>query len=113
MRYLPSSPMIQELWAAGLRHTGRMGPMEKSVQSDLKRLPAEMRDGGIAQIALFAARQLDGAGDAELPHRDAAAYLAQMRHCLVQLRDWAPGEVKDDPTDTARKNREARMLHLA
>jgi hypothetical protein len=87
------------------------GDIERGVQMDLNRMPVEMRQGGIAQAALFAARMLDSATDGELPHRDAAAYLAQLRHCQVQLREWAPGEVRDDTTDTAQKNREARMLH--
>jgi hypothetical protein len=88
-----------------------MGPMEESVHKDLKRLPTELAEGAIAATALYAARQLDGLDNAfDLPTRDAAAFLAQMRHCMVQLRDWAPGEVADDPTDTAQKSREARML---
>jgi hypothetical protein len=88
------------------------GVVEKGVQADLDRLPAEMRAGGIAQVALYAARQLDGLDNAfDLPARDAAAFLAQIRHCMTQLRDWAPGAVEDDPTDLARKNREDRLLH--
>ena len=89
------------------------GPIESGVLTDLARLPDEMRAGGIAAEALYIARQLDGLNNAfELPARDAAAFLAQLRHCLVQLRDWAPGAVEDDPTDVARRNREGRMLHV-
>lgn len=85
--------------------------MEQRVQRDLDRMPAELRDGAIAGTALYAAHQLDGLDNAfELPARDAASFLAQIRHCMVQLRDWAPGEVQDDPTDIKRKNREARMM---
>ena len=87
------------------------GDVEKGVQADLDRLPPEMRSGGIAQVALYAARQLDGLNNAfDLPARDAAAFLAQIRHCMTQLREWAPGEVQDDPTETARQRREGRML---
>lgn len=86
--------------------------MEESVCTDLARMPAELAKGAIAATALYAARQLDGLDNAfDLPARDAAAFLAQIRHCMVQLRDWAPGEVQDDPTDLARKNREDRLLH--
>jgi hypothetical protein len=100
-------------------HTGDMsrgeerepGEVEQGVLKDLSRLPEDLRVGGIAQVALYAARQLDGLGNAfDLPARDAAAFLAQIRHCVTQLRDWAPGEVKDDVTDTAQKRRESRML---
>lgn len=90
---------------------GKPGKMEQGVQRDLDRFPAEIRDGAIAQVALYAARQLDGLNNAfDLPARDAAAFLAQIRHCMVQLRDWAPGEVKDDATDVAQKNRDSRLL---
>jgi hypothetical protein len=91
------------------------GMMEKSVHRDLDRLPIELREGAIAATALYAAKQLDGLDNAfDLPARDAAAFLAQLRHCMTQLRDWAPGEVADDPTEDARKRREGRMnSHLS
>lgn len=89
-----------------------VGQVEQGVLDDLARLPAELKTGSIAQVALYAARQLDGLGNAfDLPARDATGFLAQIRHCMTQLRDWAPGEVQDDPTDMARKNREDRLLH--
>lgn len=95
----------------GLTTMARMGPMEESVRKDLSRLPKDLAEGGIAATALYAAKQLDGLDNAfDLPARDAAAFLAQMRHCLVQLRDWAPGEVQDDPTEVKRKSREERLL---
>jgi hypothetical protein len=87
------------------------GSLEQSVLTDLARLPAELREGAVAQTALWLARQLDG--NLELAPRDAVAFTAQLRHCSVQLREWAPGEVQDDPTDIKRKNRESRMLRLA
>lgn len=92
-------------------HTGQMGPMEESVRNDLARMPPELREGAIAATATYAARQLDGLDNAfDLPARDAAAFLAQIRHCMVQLREWAPGEVQNDPTTDARKKRESRLL---
>src|ERR1700755_2082913 len=88
-----------------------MGPVETSVRKDLARLPKELAEGGIAATALDAAQQLDGLNNAfDLPARDAAAFLGQLRQCLVQLKEWAPGEVEDDPTDAAKNSREARML---
>jgi hypothetical protein len=87
------------------------GNVERGVLKDLSRLPEDLRSGGIAQVALYAARQLDGLNNAfDLPARDAAAFLAQVRHCMTQLRDWAPGEVEDDPTENKRQAREKRML---
>ena len=87
------------------------GEIESGVLIDLARLPDEMQSGGIAAEALYMARMLDNGALNDLQPRDAASYLAQLRHCLVQLRDWAPGAVEDDPTDMARKNREGRLLH--
>ena len=96
-------------WAG---HTRYMGPMEEGVQSDLRRLPDDLRQGGIAMAALYAARQLDGLDNAfDLPARDAAAFLAQLRHCLTELRALAPGQAEDDPTQDARDKRDKRLLH--
>lgn len=85
-----------------------MGRVERGVRKDLKALPDNLKDGAVAQAALLLARDLDSGN---LLPRDAAAYLAQLRHCMAQLREWAPGEAKGDTTDAARTAREKRLLH--
>lgn len=81
--------------------------VEDSVLHDLSRLPPDMREGGVARIALFCARQLDQPG--LLAPRDAAAYARELRLSLAQLREMAPGEVKGDVTDEVRARRERRL----
>jgi len=80
--------------------------MEGSVLSDLARLPADMRRGGVAAVALYCARQID---EVPLTPRDAALYAREIRLALAQLRDMAPGEVKGDATDEVRERRERRL----
>ncbi len=81
-------------------------PVEDGLRQDLARLPADMRTGGVAQVALFCAQALDTGG---LSPRDAAGFARELRLALAQLRDMAPGEVKGDVTDEVRARREKRM----
>lgn len=86
---------------------GRAGhEVEDAVTADLLRLPADMRAGGVAQVALFCARQLDGG---MLSARDATGFSREVRLALAQLRDMAPGDVKGDVTDEVRVRREKRL----
>lgn len=80
--------------------------METAVLADLAQLPEDLRRGGVAQVALFGARQLD---EGPLPPRDAATFMREVRLALAQLRDMAPGEVKGDITDEVRARRERRL----
>jgi hypothetical protein len=80
--------------------------VEDSVLHDLGRLPADIREGGVARIALYCARELDTGGHAP---RDAAAFARELRLSLAQLREMAPGEVKGDITDEVRERRERRL----
>lgn len=82
------------------------GPVETAVLTDLAELPPKMRKGGIAAVALYAARALDEGGMAP---RDAAAFAQRVQVALVQLRDMAPGDVKGDVTDEVRERREKRL----
>lgn len=82
--------------------------VEDAVLHDLSRLPDDMRQGGVAKVALFCAQQLDQPAGMLAP-RDAAAYLREMRLALAQLREMAPGEVKGDVTDEVRARRERRL----
>lgn len=68
-----------------------------------------MREGGVALIALYCARQLDMADVNGMSPRDAAGYARELRLSLAQLRDMAPGEVKGDVTDEVRERRERRL----
>ncbi len=80
--------------------------MEDAVQGDLAELPASMRRGGIAAVALMCARILDEGG---LAPRDAAGFAREMRLSLAQLREMAPGEVKGDATDEVKLKRDQRL----
>lgn len=86
----------------------RAGPVELAVQRDLKTLPAEHRRGAIATAALRLAMELDAG---VVLGRDAAGHVREIRQCVVQLRDWAPGSQAGDSTDEARDKRE-RRLHV-
>lgn len=80
--------------------------VEDSVLHDLSRLPPDLREGGVARIALYCAQQLDSGMHAP---RDAAGFARELRLSLAQLREMAPGEVKGDVTDEVRERRERRL----
>jgi hypothetical protein len=80
--------------------------VESAVLNDLARLPQDMRQGGVARVALYCAQQLD---EGLLSPRDAAGYAREIRLALAQLREMAPGEVKGDATDEVRARRERRL----
>lgn len=80
--------------------------VEDAVRNDLARLPEDMREGGVARIALYCAEQLDSGMHAP---RDAAGFARELRLSLAQLREMAPGEVKGDVTDEVRERRERRL----
>lgn len=83
-----------------------IGDVEEAVQRDLSHLPDDLRRGGIAATALRLAQDLDRG---LVTGRDAAGHGREIRMCLAQLRDWAPGENKGDQTDEVRQRREQRM----
>lgn len=80
--------------------------MEESVKNDLEELPEKMRRGGVARVAIMAARVLDVGG---LSPRDAAGFARELRLALAQLREMQPGEVKGDMTDEVKQRRERRL----
>jgi hypothetical protein len=82
------------------------GFMEEAVLKDLAELPLGVRSGGVAAVALLAARKVDEGGMAP---RDEAAFLARVQIALVQLREQSTGEVHGDRTDEVREKREQRM----
>jgi hypothetical protein len=84
----------------------QIGALERAVREDLKRLPEDLARGGIAAAALRLATELDAG---LVIGRDAASHAREMRQCLTQLRDWAPGASSEDKTDEVRARREARM----
>ena len=84
----------------------RKGANEKAVLEDLKALPADLRKGAIAAVALGLARDLD---DGDMSARDKAGMYAQLRMAMVTLREIAPGEAKGDHTDEVRERRERRL----
>lgn len=84
----------------------RKGPVELAVLRDLKAFPDDLRQGGIAAAALRMAMELDAG---IVLGRDAAGHAREIRQCLVQLREFAPGEVRGDATDEIRERREKRL----
>jgi hypothetical protein len=84
----------------------RKGPVELAVRRDLARYPDDMRKGGIAAAALRLASELDAH---LVVGRDAAGHAREIRMCLTQLHDFAPGEVRGDSTDEVRERRERRL----
>jgi hypothetical protein len=87
-----------------------VGRIERGVRKDLAKLPLEYRQGALAATALHLAHQMDGGEDLGLAPRDVAAYAAQLRQCVIQLREWAPGQSEDDITDQMAGQREGRLL---
>lgn len=84
----------------------RKGPVETGVARDLKLLPAQLRNGGIANAILWLAAELD---TGELASRDAAGHAREIRQSLVTLAELAPGEGRGDRTDEVRDRRERRL----
>lgn len=80
--------------------------LEESVRNDLATLPLAMRRGGVARVALMAARILDEGG---LAPRDAAGFARELRLALAQLREMQPGDVRGDLTDEVKQRREKRL----
>ena len=80
---------------------------EQGVLNDLARVPADLATGALAAIAIGMARDVDSG---ELPPREKIQARAQIRQCMVQLREWAPGTDTGDSTDVKRERREQRML---
>lgn len=84
----------------------RKGAVEAAVARDLKAMPAALRNGAIAAAAAKLAHELDAM---PMTPRDAAGHARELRMCMTQLADLAPGERKGDVTDEVRARREARM----
>lgn len=80
--------------------------MEESVRNDLNELPPNLRRGGVARVAIMAARALDQGG---MSPRDAAGFARELRLALAQLREMAPGAVVGDATDEVKERRERRL----
>jgi hypothetical protein len=88
------------------------GEVEAGVLADLATLPENLQNGVIAATALLMARQLDNAGMIDLPARDAAAYIREIRLGVTALREQAPGGNEGDATDEHRQRRELRLQIL-
>lgn len=78
-----------------------IGPEERGVRTDLKALGqlAVASQGALAAQAIATAREIDRG---ELLGRDRIAARAQVRQCIVQLREWNPAPEAGDATDAAR-----------
>jgi hypothetical protein len=84
----------------------RIGPEERGVRHDLKLLNqlAAADQGALAAQALVTAREIDSG---ELVGRDRISARAQVRQCIVTLREQNPGGDTGDATDAARAGVEA------
>ena len=88
----------------------RIGWVEHGVREDLRAMPDRLRRGALARTALWLAEVLDAG---EMLPRDAITAAAQLRQCMVQLAEWAPGADESDDTDEKREKRELRLLRPA
>lgn len=82
------------------------GPIERKVRAELRNFPAEHRDGAIAAVAVRLAMEMDAG---VVLGRDAAGHGREIRMCMVQLREWAPGGDAETGTDEVRRKREERL----
>jgi len=83
-----------------------IGPREKGVRRDLRLLPDDLREGGIAANLIGLAQDLDRGFVAG---RDAASHAREIRQGLTVLRELAPGERKGDKTDELAAKRQRRL----
>jgi hypothetical protein len=79
------------------------GEVEQGVLNDLGKLPDEASTSSIAKASLKIARVLDSN---EISPRDMAPLIKELRQNRAALLSLYPPEEDDDPTETARKNRE-------
>jgi hypothetical protein len=84
----------------------RKGPLELAVMRDLRAMPDALRLSAIAASAINLAREID---TLDMTARDTAGHTRELRMCMTQLADLAPGERKGDSTDMLRERRERRM----
>jgi hypothetical protein len=86
------------------------GPHVRAVRRDLKRLPAEDRAGGTAQVALSLAAWLDKVGTEFVASaRDIAAVSRELHAVLQTLAKLQePAEVLS-PIDELRRRREEKL----
>jgi len=84
----------------------KVGPQERAVRKDLQSLPADVAAGAVARAMLILAAQADSA---ELPARDLAVVLRELRQCSSYLRDICPPAGHGDEIDELRKRREQRL----
>jgi hypothetical protein len=88
------------------RSSRRIGPEERGVRHDLKLLNqlAVADQGALAAQALVTAREIDSG---ELVGRDRISARAQVRQCIITLKEQNPGGDTGDATDEARAGVEA------
>ena len=83
------------------------GANERAVRRDLRRLPAEDRAGGVAQVAIGLAKKLD---EEWLSSRDLATLSGQLHAVLLTLaKKQEPAAVLDPVDELARRRRERRL----
>jgi hypothetical protein len=75
----------------------RIGPEERGVRASLRTIKAA--DPALAAMALAMAQELDRG---EMAPRDSIAARAQIRQCIVQIREWNPSGEQGDNTDEVR-----------
>jgi hypothetical protein len=84
-----------------------VGPEERGVRKDLRRVPPERRSGGLAALALKLARLIDHPLAETMP-RDIAALARELRATLTELAKFeAPGQ-KGGAVDDLNARRQKR-----
>ena len=87
------------------------GAYERAVRRDLKRLPLEDRQGGVAQVAVGLAKRLDGEW---MSSRDMATVSERLHVVLLTLaKKQEPAAVLDPVDELAKRRRQRRLGHVA
>jgi hypothetical protein len=81
-----------------------MGPEERGVRKDLRRVPAEHRSGGLAATALKLAKAIDAGPEP----RDLAALSRELRALLIELAKFEAPGAKGGAVDDLNARRQKR-----
>lgn len=81
-----------------------MGPVERGIRKDLRRIPLEHRSGGLALAALVLARSIDSEADT----KELAGLARELRAHLTELAKFEAPGVKGGKVDDLNARRQAR-----
>jgi hypothetical protein len=84
----------------------RAGPVTRGVRADLAKMPEELRESGLAALAVELAMCLD---DGRSSTTSKASCARELAHVLTELRGLAPVEPEADQLDDLTARRRARI----